>query len=130
VKHCARILDQFKCAHFGFVVKQLRLWPKKLVFRSYRRTKRGCWPHVTSDSPNAGVVFVVRCPCVRSLSVVRCPCARVFEVPYIEVLQLRARIVLQAINIYCNSIKRLQTFYLKSLRDLFCAYPRISPSHN
>jgi hypothetical protein len=39
VKHCARILDQFGCTHFVFVVKQLRLWPKKLVFRSYRRTK-------------------------------------------------------------------------------------------
>jgi hypothetical protein len=39
VKHCARILDQFKCMHFVFVVKQLRLWPKKLVFHSYRRTK-------------------------------------------------------------------------------------------
>ena len=71
MKHCARILDQSKCAHFVFVVKQLRLWPKKLVFRSYRRTKRGCWPHVTSDSPNAGVVFVVHCLYARPLSVVR-----------------------------------------------------------
>jgi hypothetical protein len=130
VKHCARILDQSKCTRFVFVVKQLKLWPKKLVFRSDRRTKHGCWPHVTSDSPNAGVVFVVCCLCVRLLSIVRCLCARIFEVPYIDVLQLRAPIVLQAINLYCNSIKRLQTFYLKSLQDLFCAYPRISPSHN
>jgi hypothetical protein len=117
VKHCARILDQSKCVHFVFVVKQLRLWPKKLVFRSYRRTKRRCWPHVMSDSPNAGVVFVVHCPCVCSLSIVHCPlsvCAH-FEVPYIEVLQLCSHFVLQAINIYCNSIKQLQTFYLKSL---------------
>ena len=74
MKHCARILDQSKCVHFVFVVKQLRLWPKKLVFHSYRCTKRGCWPHVTSDSPNVGVVFVVHCPC-----------ARIFEVPYISI---------------------------------------------
>lgn len=83
MKHCARILDQSKCAHFVFVVKQLRLWPKKLVFRSYRRTKCGCWPHLTSDSPNAGVVFVVHCPYACPLSVVHCLCARIFEVPYI-----------------------------------------------
>jgi len=51
----------------------------------------------------------------------------IFEVPYKHVLQLRARFVLQAINIYCNSIKQLQTLDLKSLRDLFCAYPRSLP---
>jgi hypothetical protein len=61
--------------------------------------------------------------------IVHCPCVHIFEVPYIDILQLCSHFVLQAINIDCNSIKWLQTFYLKSLQDLFCAYPRISPPH-
>jgi len=45
------------------------------------------------------------------------------------VLQLYLHFVLQAINIYCNLIKWLQTLDLESLWDLFCAYPRSLPSY-
>ena len=63
----------------------LNLYP----FALYRAPSACCSQyHVTSDSPNAGVVFVVRCPYARPLSIVHCPlsvCSHFWSPIYISI---------------------------------------------